>query len=75
MNEIDDLLTEYKHAKDVMKKIEKETNLVVERKIQQTSGGTYFVCLPKEWANKVELKKGSQVILLWNKNDTITLSI
>jgi len=75
MNEIDDLLTEYKHAKGVMKKIKRETNLVVERKIQQTSGGTYFVCLPKEWANKVELKKGSQVILLWNKNDTITLSI
>lgn len=33
------------------------------RKIQQTPTGTYFVCLPKDWARSKELKKGSLVCL------------
>lgn len=31
------------------------------RKVQRTSGGTFFVCLPKEWADKVGLSKSSTV--------------
>ena len=31
------------------------------RKIQRTSGGTFFVCLPKDWAEKNGLKRGSTV--------------
>lgn len=33
------------------------------RKIQQTPTGTFFVCLPKDWAKKEELKKGTLVCL------------
>ena len=31
------------------------------RKIQRTSGGTFFVCLPKEWAERNGLDRGSVV--------------
>ncbi len=33
------------------------------RKIQQTPTGTFFVCLPRDWANESGLKKGVQVNL------------
>ena len=33
------------------------------RKIQQTPTGTFFVCLPREWANESGLKKGVEVNL------------
>ena len=33
------------------------------RKIQQTPTGTFFVCLPREWAHKKGLKKGTLVCL------------
>ena len=31
------------------------------RKVQRTPGGTFFVCLPKAWAEKYGLKKGSVI--------------
>jgi len=31
------------------------------RKLQRTGGGTFFVCLPKEWAERLGLKRGSTV--------------
>ncbi len=31
------------------------------RKVQQTPGGTFFVCLPKAWAERYRLKRGSVV--------------
>jgi len=31
------------------------------RKVQKTSGGTFFVCLPKEWADRVGLSKSSTI--------------
>jgi phosphate uptake regulator len=31
------------------------------RKVQKTSGGTFFVCLPKQWADKVGLSKSSAI--------------
>jgi len=31
------------------------------RKVQQTPGGTFFVCLPKAWAERYRLKRGSIV--------------
>lgn len=34
------------------------------RKIQRTSTGTYFVCLPRSWANRMEIKKGETVALI-----------
>ncbi len=33
------------------------------RKIQQTPTGTFFVCLPRDWANESGLKKGVEVNL------------
>ncbi|HKZ93324.1 MAG TPA: phosphate uptake regulator PhoU [Candidatus Bathyarchaeia archaeon] len=33
------------------------------RKVQRTGGGTFFVCLPKNWATRVGLKKSSSVEL------------
>lgn len=33
------------------------------RKIQRTSGGTFFVCLPKNWAERNGLKRGSVVAI------------
>ena len=33
------------------------------RKIQQTPTGTFFVCLPRDWALKNGLKKGTLVCL------------
>ena len=33
------------------------------RKVQQTPTGTFFVCLPREWAQKNGLKKGTLVNL------------
>lgn len=33
------------------------------RKIQQTPTGTFFVCLPRDWANQNALKKGALVSL------------
>ena len=31
------------------------------RKVQKTSGGTFFVCLPKDWAERSGINKGSVV--------------
>jgi len=33
------------------------------RKVQRTGGGTFFVCLPKEWATRTGLNKSSVVAL------------
>ncbi len=33
------------------------------RKVQRTSGGTFFVCLPKNWAQRNGLKRGSIVAI------------
>ena len=34
------------------------------RKLQKTGGGTFFVCLPKEWAERLDLKRGSFVSVM-----------
>jgi phosphate uptake regulator len=33
------------------------------RKVQRTSGGTFFVCLPKKWAERNRLDRSSLVSL------------
>jgi phosphate uptake regulator len=33
------------------------------RKVQRTGGGTFFVCLPKEWAQRNRLERGSTVAI------------
>jgi phosphate uptake regulator len=35
----------------------------VTRKVQQTPTGTFFVCLPRNWANKTLLQKGAEIKL------------
>jgi phosphate uptake regulator len=34
------------------------------RKLQRTGGGTFFVCLPKEWAERLGLRRGSIVSVI-----------
>lgn len=31
------------------------------RKVQRTAGGTYFVCLPKSWADRLGVRKGAVI--------------
>ena len=40
-----------------------DTAMSESRKVQQTPTGTFFVCVPREWAKNVGLKKGSLVNL------------
>jgi len=62
-----------KAAKDSLKQLEQKFRLVTTRNIQQTSGGTFFVCLPKEWAKKVGVEKGAKVTVAWSQDDTLTI--
>jgi len=43
------------------------------RKVQVTGGGTYFVTLPKGWANKLGVGRGSQVSLVENATGSLLL--
>jgi len=62
-----------KATRDSLKQLEKSFKLVAKRNIQQTSGGTFFVCLPKLWAQKVGLEKGVKVTVVWSQDDTLTV--
>jgi phosphate uptake regulator len=44
------------------------------RKIQRTSGGTFFVCLPKEWAGKNRLDRGSVVAVSETADGQLTIN-
>ncbi|UCE16677.1 MAG: hypothetical protein JSV12_03475 [Candidatus Bathyarchaeota archaeon] len=43
------------------------------RKVQRTSSGTFFVCLPKEWAERNRLDRGSVVAISETANGRLTL--
>lgn len=43
------------------------------RKVQKTSGGTFFVCLPKEWAEKNGLSKSSVISISETANGRLAL--
>ena len=43
------------------------------RKIQQTPTGTFFVCLPRDWARKKGLKKGTLVCLDVTSDDKLVV--
>ncbi|MCV0430439.1 phosphate uptake regulator PhoU [Nitrosopumilus sp.] len=43
------------------------------RRLQVTGGSTYTVSLPKTWIDELGLKKNSNVTLIKNRNDSITL--
>jgi len=43
------------------------------RRLQLTGGSTYIVSLPKTWIDELGLKKNSNVTLVKNRNDSITL--
>lgn len=44
-----------------------------ERKVQKTGGSTYFVTLPKDWATKVGISRGSVVTLMPNRSGALLL--
>jgi len=62
-----------KATRDSLKQLEKKFKLVAKRNIQQTSGGTFFVCLPKLWAQKVGVTKGAKVTVVWSQDDSLTI--
>ncbi len=43
------------------------------RKVQRTSSGTFFVCLPKEWAERNRLDRGSVVAISETADGRLTL--
>jgi phosphate uptake regulator len=43
------------------------------RKIQRTSGGTFFVCLPKDWAERNGLDRGSVVSVTETADGTLVI--
>jgi len=43
------------------------------RRLQLTGGSTYTVSIPKTWIDELKLKKNSEIILLKNRNNSITL--
>ena len=43
------------------------------RRLQLTGGSTYIVSLPKTWIDELGLEKNSNVTLVKNRNDSITL--
>jgi len=69
------LADEVKKVKAEMDRLREKFNLMTERKIQETSGGTFFVTLPKKWSKKVGIKKGSLVTLVWSKDDSLTIVV
>jgi len=44
------------------------------RKIQRTSGGTFFVCLPKDWAEKNGLDRKAVVSVTENADGTLVIN-
>ena len=44
------------------------------RKIQRTSGGTFFVCLPKIWAEKNGLERGISISVAETSDGTLVLN-
>jgi len=44
------------------------------RKIQKTSGGTFFVCLPKSWAERNGLKRGAVVSVTETTNGQLVIN-
>ena len=43
------------------------------RRLQLTGGSTYTVSIPKTWIDGLKLKKNSEITLLKNRNNSITL--
>ncbi len=73
MPEISDILKEVKKVRSELGRLEKKFNLMVERKVQETGGGTFFVTLPKGWCKKLGIKRGNKVTLVWSKDDSLTI--
>jgi len=49
------------------------TEIKQTRRLQVTGGSTYIVSLPKDWIDELQLKKNSNVTLVKNRNESITL--
>jgi len=69
------VVEEVRKVQAELKRLKQKFNSMEDRKIQQTSGGTFFVTLPKEWADKMKIQKGTKVTIVWNKDDSITIVV
>jgi phosphate uptake regulator len=45
-----------------------------QRKLQVTGGATFILSLPKEWATRNDLKRGSSMILREEEDGTLSIS-
>lgn len=73
MPEISDVVKEVKKARSELDRLGEKFNLMVERKVQETGGGTFFVTLPKAWCKKLDVKRGTKVTFVWSKDDSLTI--
>ena len=69
------VVEEVRKVQAELKRLKQKFNSMDDRKIQQTGGGTFFVTLPKEWAEKMKVKKGTKVTIVWNKDDSLTIVV
>ena len=53
--------------------MENQRNIVQTRRLQMTGGSTYIVSIPKDWIDDLKIKKNSDITLVRNANDSITL--
>ena len=56
--------------------VSKEAEKISEeqRKLQVTGGSTFILSLPKDWATKNELKRGSAMVVREEENGSLSIS-
>ena len=61
----EEIKTKMRKIKELQEQIEslKEEVKPSTRSIQITTGGTFFICLPKDWCIKHNITKGSDVLI------------
>jgi len=71
---VKETLEKIKEKWNELKDLEKQFKLVENHSLQETSGGTYFLCLPKTWIRAVGLQKGKMVTIVWLPDDSLSLT-
>jgi len=44
------------------------------RKIQNTASGSFFITLPKPWVTQMEITKGEELIVSYDKDGSLRLN-
>ena len=66
----------YHKKSNLMSSVTKETEKLSEeqRKLQVTGGSTFIISLPKEWATKNELKRGSSMMVREEEDGSLSIA-